>query len=130
MFMRLYCSNKRWEARAGNRLLFWELSKSLWRGGSFNIIKSDDAARTSKGKTKIYNEVADSGNSLERHFCGDCGSPIYSVTTAYPGIKIWKAGLFSDAQGLEVVTNIWCDSAPSWGTMDNTIPSHGKSRQW
>ena len=103
--------------------------KASGGGGSFNIIKSDDAARTSKGKTKIYNEVADSGNSLERHFCGDCGSPIYSVTTAYPGIKIWKAGLFSDAQGLKVITNIWCDSAPSWSTMDNTIPSHGKSRQ-
>ena len=103
--------------------------KACGGGASFNIIKADEGARLSRGETKIYNETADSGNSLERHFCGMCGSPIFSVTTAYPGLKIWKAGLFSDVDSLEVVTNIWCDSAPSWSTINNSIPSHGKSRQ-
>ena len=70
--------------------------KACGGGASFNIIKTDEGARLSKGETKIYNDTADSGNSLERHFCGNCGSPIFSVTTAYPGLKIWKAGLFSD----------------------------------
>ena len=75
--------------------------KACGGGASFNIIKTDEGARLSKGETKIYNDTADSGNSLERHFCGMCGSPIFSVTTAYPGLKIWKAGLFSDIDGLK-----------------------------
>ena len=49
---------------------------------SYNIIKPDESAKLTKGSTKAFHETADSGNSLERHFCGDCGSPIYSVTTS------------------------------------------------
>ena len=56
-------------------------------------------------------------------------SPIYSVTTSYPGVKIWKAGLFADYDGMEIVTNIWCDSAPTWASIDKSIPSHAKARQ-
>jgi hypothetical protein len=29
---------------------------------------------TVKGTPKIYNAKAASGNSVDRHFCGDCGS--------------------------------------------------------
>ena len=97
---------------------------------SYNIIRPDDSAKLTKGSTKAFHETADSGNSLERQFCGDCGSPIYSVTTSYPGLKIWKAGLFADFDGMKVVTNIWCDSAPSWANIDETIPSHAKARQY
>ena len=98
-------------------------------GASYNIIKPDESAKLTKGSTKAFHETADSGNSLERHFCGDCGSPIYSVTTSYPGLKIWKAGLFAGFDGMKVVTNIWCGSAPSWASIDGTIPSHAKARQ-
>ena len=96
---------------------------------SYNFIKSDESAKVVTGKTKAFHEKADSGNSLQRHFCGDCGSPIYSVTTSYPGVKIWKAGLFADYDGMEIVTNIWCDSAPTWASIDKSIPSHAKARQ-
>ena len=102
--------------------------KASGGAASFNIIKPDTTSRISRGKTKVFKATADSGNSLERHFCGDCGSPVYSATTAYPGVKILKAGLFTDLDGLKVVTNIWCDSAPSWGHIDKSIPSHGKSK--
>ena len=96
---------------------------------SYNFIKSDESAKVVTGKTKAFHETADSGNSLQRHFCGDCGSPIYSVTTSYPGVKIWKAGLFADYDGMEIVTNIWCESAPTWASIDKSIPSHAKARQ-
>ena len=47
----------------------------------------------------------------------------------FPGLKIWKAGLFAGFDGMKVVTNIWCGSAPSWASIDGTIPSHAKARQ-
>jgi len=55
---------------------------------------------------------------------GNYGSSVYSATTAYLGVKILKAGLFKDLDRLKVVTNIWCDSAPLWGHIDKSIPSH------
>ena len=95
---------------------------------SYNIIQSDSESEITKGTTKVFEETADSGSNLERHFCGDCGSPIYSVTESYKGLKIFKAALFTDVKGMNVVTNIWTDSAPEWATFHENVPSHAKSR--
>ena len=56
---------------------------------SYNIIQPDSDSEITKGTTKVFKEIADSGSNLERHFCGDCGSPIYSVTESYKGLKIF-----------------------------------------
>ena len=93
---------------------------------TFNIVMPDSEGRITKGKTKVFKETADSGNNLERHFCGECGSPIYSATPAFAGHLILKAGLFSGLEGLQVITNIYTDSAPSWAPRDKTLPEHGK----
>jgi hypothetical protein len=34
---------------------------------------------TIKGTPKIYNAKAASGNSIDRHFCGDCGSYVLLI---------------------------------------------------
>ena len=95
---------------------------------SFNIIKADNECAITKGTTKFFIELADSGSKLERHFCDGCGCPIYSKTETYPGVKIFKAALFSDAQNMKVVTNIWTRSAPEWAVLHDGVPSHAKGR--
>ena len=102
--------------------------KASGGAASFNIIMEDDACDVSRGVTKIFKAIADSGADLERHFCGDCGSPIYSATTSYSGLKIFKAALFSEEKDMRVVTNIWTDSAPEWAALHLGVPSHGKNR--
>ena len=93
---------------------------------SFNIVMPETAARVSKGQTRVFTETSDSGNQLERHFCAECGSPIFSATPAFAGHLILKAGLFQGVEGLNVVMNIYTDSAASWAHIDSTIPSHAK----
>ena len=95
---------------------------------SYNMITQDSESEITRGTTKIFKEVADSGKNLERHFCDGCGSPIYSVTESYQGLKIFKAALFSDVKGMKVVTNIWTGSAPEWACIDESVPSFVKSR--
>ena len=102
--------------------------KASGGAASFNIVVEDDDCDVSRGATKIFKETADSGADLERHFCGDCGSPIYSVTTSYSRKKIFKAALFSEEKDMNVVTNLWTDSAPEWAALHQGVPSHGKSR--
>ena len=102
--------------------------KASGSAASFNIVMEDDACDVSRGVTKIFKDTADSGADLERHFCGDCGSPIYGVTTSYSGKKIFRAALFSEEKDMHVVTNIWTDSAPEWAALHQGVPSHGKSR--
>ena len=52
--------------------------KTSGTGSSVNaVIQSKDFAIT-RGTPKRYAVKADSGRTLLRFFCGDCGSPIYS----------------------------------------------------
>ncbi|CZS95759.1 uncharacterized protein RCO7_08754 [Rhynchosporium graminicola] len=50
-----------------------------------------------EGIPKIHVDVAASGNSVSRHFCGDCGSAIMSVVTVRPQQSILKGGLFVES---------------------------------
>ncbi|KAH7360567.1 Mss4-like protein [Rhexocercosporidium sp. MPI-PUGE-AT-0058] len=47
-----------------------------------------------EGTPKIHVDIAASGNSVNRHFCGDCGSAIMSVVTVRPEKSFLKGGLF------------------------------------
>jgi hypothetical protein len=53
-----------------------------------------------------YDKKTDSGTPLHRYFCGDCGSPIMSVTPHVPGKSFVKMGLFKEipAPAVEVYT--------------------------
>ncbi|KFZ09547.1 hypothetical protein V502_08674 [Pseudogymnoascus sp. VKM F-4520 (FW-2644)] len=46
------------------------------------------------GTPKIFKETANNGNTANRHFCGDCGSPIMTITTEQPDNAYVKGGLF------------------------------------
>ncbi|KAL5355196.1 Mss4-like protein [Aspergillus floccosus] len=35
-----------------------------------------------------------SGNHIERRFCSNCGSPVFTLTPSFPGKKLIKASLF------------------------------------
>ena len=47
------------------------------------VAKSDFVLKS--GEMKLYSDSdTDSGNTVERYFCGDCGSPIYSAVPGSP----------------------------------------------
>ncbi|MBT3614968.1 MAG: GFA family protein [Verrucomicrobia bacterium] len=89
---------------------------------TYNIVMPETSCRVSKGTPKKCVENADSGESLERFFCGDCGSPIYSATPTFAGHLIIKAGLFLGLKNLKIVTNIFTKSAPEWAPRQKGIP--------
>ncbi|RGP81382.1 longiborneol synthase [Fusarium longipes] len=61
------------------------------------IVDEDDAKITdSNGSLKTFTATAQSGNKVERSFCGDCGSPVVTRTPKYPGKAIIKASLFDE----------------------------------
>ena len=76
------------------------------------------AFRITQGKPKRYSAVADSGRTLHRHFCPDCGSPLYSVREQMPEMIVVRAGSLDDSDGLKITTNIWTKSARSWSYID------------
>jgi len=85
------------------------------------------SAITSKGSLKTYIDTADSGNKLERQFCGDCGSPIYSLVPSLPDIAIIKAGTLDDTSRVVPQAHIWCKSSQKWVDDGQDAPRFSES---
>ena len=63
------------------------------------------------GKTKVFMEKGDSGRTVERHFCPDCGSPILSIIEPMPDMVLIKAGTLDTVAKLIPVIELFCDNA-------------------
>lgn len=83
--------------------------------------------RFTKGEPKLYMDGdTESGNAVERHFCGNCGSPIYSALDAMPGIKILKTGTLDDTSAFKPQFQAWCDSKQDWVQLEDGVPTMAK----
>jgi hypothetical protein len=97
-------------------------------GSSHNAIVATSAMTLTSGTPKRYQDTADSGNVLFRHFCGNCGSSLYSQREKTPEMTVLKVGTLDDASELKLVMNIWTDSALPWMHLDPAIARHPKNR--
>ena len=95
---------------------------------SINARVAASAFRIVSGKTRIFAKAADSGRLLHRHFCSDCGSPIYSQHADGPEMVILKAGSLDSDAGMKIGANIWARSRPQWGMIDISVPTFEAGR--
>ena len=54
------------------------------------------------------------GGETERNFCSACGSPIFSLSPAFPAVAWLKAGTLDDTSWLEPQVEVWGRSAQPW----------------
>ena len=81
-------------------------------GSAFSIVAAVPKADfTLHGETKIFNDVSDSGRTVGRHFCGDCGSPILSTIEPMPDMVLIKAGTLDNVASLRPTLEVFCESA-------------------
>jgi hypothetical protein len=98
--------------------------KASGAGGSVNAAIPSAAFALVQGKPKRFTAVADSGRTLHRYFCGDCGSPLYSQRESTPENIVVRAGTLDDSSGMKITASIWTKSAPSWGYIDPASKQH------
>lgn len=92
--------------------------KASGAGGSVNAVVPSAAFKITQGTPKRFDSRADSGRTLHRHFCGDCGSPIYSQRATAPETVVVRAGTFDNAEAMKISANIWTKSARPWAFID------------
>ena len=81
------------------------------------------AAMQITGQPKLYEDSdTESGNTVERHFCGNCGSPIYSAIPSQPDVLFLKTGTLDRTEGFTPGFHVWCDSKQSWVDLPAAIP--------
>lgn len=66
-----------------------------------NFVFEDDS------HVKTYVTVGDTGTNMDRVFCGNCGSPMFSKTSLIPGVLYVKAGSLDDASWVEPPVEIY-----------------------
>ena len=76
-----------------------------------------------EGKPKRYiDEDTDSGSPVERYFCGDCGSPIYSALPSQPDVIYLKTGTLNDTSRFKPSAHVWCSTKQAWVQLEESIP--------
>lgn len=95
--------------------------KTSGTGASVNaVIRSGDFTLT-QGAPKCYAVRADSGRTLLRYFCDECGSPVYSRREASPERMVVRAGAFDDSSAMRITSHIWTRSARPWSHIDPAL---------
>ena len=97
-------------------------------GSSHNAAIPSSAMTVTAGKPAMYADTANSGNRLNRFFCADCGSSLYSRREKVPEMTILKVGTLDDASGLKLAMNIWTDSALPWMHVDPAVEQYPGNR--
>jgi len=95
-----------------------DCQKSCGAGGSVNAMIPSSGFRITQGAPKRFTVTADSGRTLHRFFCGDCGSPLFSRRELTPENMALRIGTLDDSSGMKITANIWTKSARPWDYID------------
>ena len=75
------------------------------------------------GEPKLYvDNDTESGNPVERYFCGNCGSPIYSAIDSQPDNIFLKTGTLDDTAQFTPQFHAWTKTKQEWVALDEAIP--------
>jgi hypothetical protein len=74
------------------------------------------------GEPKTYMKVAEGGSKRLHGFCGDCGTPLYSVAPVGPTIIFLRLGAIHERHLLSPALQIWCRSTVCWLNELDSIP--------
>lgn len=104
------------------RVCWCRLCQYLGAGsGTVNVaFPSDGVAITGEPRWRI--DTADSGNTLRRGFCPECGTPLFSVTDARPHLVFVRAGSLDEPDLIAPGATIWTSEAPVWAHFDPALP--------
>lgn len=91
---------------------------------SLLAVPADSLAIT--GKPKYFSVKGESGQSVDRGFCPDCGTPLISKAGALPGVVFIKAGTLDDPSWYKPTFDIFTSSAQPWDHMDPALPKFPK----
>jgi hypothetical protein len=78
------------------------------------VLCDTEQVRLTRGTPKIYAKTGDNGRTRFQHFCGDCGSPLF--TSGEGGTLDWgiRWGSIRQRRELRPTRQIWCRSAAPW----------------
>ena len=88
-------------------------------GSAFSfLVAIQKSALQFRGLLKTYNSLADSGKTISRSFCPECGSSIVEESASHPGLMIINAGTLDHPASQSPTIELYCDNALPWIQLD------------
>ena len=81
---------------------------------------------TMTGELRYHAVTSEKGNTVERGFCPNCGSPIAGRLSKYAGVLFIQAGSLDDPSLHRPSVNLWTAKSPSWDHVDPALPHYAK----
>jgi len=75
------------------------------------------------GDVNYFEVTSESGNTFSRGFCAHCGSNLFGISSGLPDLVGIRATTLDDPNLFPPTINIFVDSAPSWHTFDESLPT-------
>ena len=91
-------------------------------GHAFHIMVPDDAFSV-RGSTKGYSWKADSGNTVTTSFCVECGSPIYGLSTGFPGTVTVRAASLDEPSAVKPQMTVFSKRVQPWDHIEQGLPT-------
>ncbi len=86
-----------------------------------NIFVSKDDIVVTEGKPKSFSHKADSGNTVTKEFCANCGSQLFGHGTRRPGSKNIKVGSIDDASFVQPMADLYLSRALPFIQIDHNL---------
>lgn len=97
--------------------------------GHSTVALADRGDVTITGETKSFFRPADSGAIFTRHFCPQCGTPLFGQSSRAPDAIMLPVGFFgTEAKWFAPNQLIFARSHRDWDRIDEALPRHEKYR--
>ncbi len=95
--------------------------KSSGTGHCTHLMVQSDAFAIS-GPLSSFSKQVDSGNQVERFFCSNCGSALYSTNSSMPNLAFPRASSLDDPEIATPQMTVYASRAASWDPIAADLP--------
>ena len=78
------------------------------------------------GTPKTFEHKSDGGNLMTKHFCGNCGTPLFTQNSARAGMLGLRAGIINEHEEFNPKVNVYTSSKLKSTVLDDSIPAYEK----
>ncbi|MFM1814420.1 MAG: hypothetical protein RLZ98_1115 [Pseudomonadota bacterium] len=78
---------------------------------STNAFFKETDVSVTKGAPKRYHHTADSGNTMTKEFCDNCGAQVFGASSGRPGLKNVRIGSFDDVGNIRPQVSVYVAKA-------------------
>lgn len=121
------CGAIRYEV-AGKPVNMWnchcdDCRRSSGASYATNVFVKVTELTVTKGETRMFQHQADSGNTMTKEYCSDCGSQLFNGNSGRPAIKVVRAGTIDDASFVVPRAHIYASRALPSAVEGSDIPA-------